>query len=201
MKIGVTATTGGLDAQVDPRFGRSRYFVFVDPDTMAHEAVPNEAMTAPGGAGIQAAQAVINKGADVVISGNIGPNAFQVLASAGVRIATGASGTVKDAVEQYRSGKLTDVSGSTVDAHAGMGMGRGGSRGMRGMGSGLQQPEAPKPQSQRMPAEVLRVEEGELEELSKTVDGLEKELTEVKQRIQELKQARGEARKEVRTDE
>jgi predicted Fe-Mo cluster-binding NifX family protein len=123
MKLGVPATAGGFDAQVDPRFGRSRYFVLVDADTMAFETIPNEAFTAPGGAGIQAAQAMINKGVDVVISGNIGPNAVQVLSAAGVKIATGASGTVKDAVEQYKSGKLTEMGGSTVVAHAGMGPG------------------------------------------------------------------------------
>jgi predicted Fe-Mo cluster-binding NifX family protein len=171
MKIGVTATVGGLDAQVDPRFGRSRYFVIVDADTMAFETIPNEAFTAPGGAGIQAAQAMINKGVDVVISGNIGPNAFQVLAAAGVRIATGASGTVKDAVEQYKSGKLADVGGSTVVAHAGMGL-------------GMQPPRAEKPQ--QMPAGAPRGE-GDMEQLSGMVDTLEQKLNEVKKRIEELK--------------
>jgi predicted Fe-Mo cluster-binding NifX family protein len=165
MKIVVTATAGGLDAQVDPRFGRSRYFVLVDADTMAFETILNEAFTAPGGAGSQAAQAMINKGVDVVISGNIGPNAFQVLAAAGVRIATGASGTVKDAVEQYKSGKLAAVGGSTVAAHA-------------GMGPGMQPPRA---------AGTTQRREGELEQLSELVATLEQKLQEVKKRLEELK--------------
>jgi predicted Fe-Mo cluster-binding NifX family protein len=63
MKICVTATAGDVNAQVDPRFGRCQYFVFVDSDTMAFEAMANEAIAAPGGAGIQAAQAVVNTGA------------------------------------------------------------------------------------------------------------------------------------------
>jgi len=66
MKICVTATAGDLNAQVDPRFGRCKYLVFVDSDTMAFEAIANEAITAPGGAGIQAAQTVVNKEANVL---------------------------------------------------------------------------------------------------------------------------------------
>lgn len=145
MKICVTATAGDLNAQVDPRFGRCQYFVFVDSNTMAVEAIPNEAIAAPGGAGIQAAQTVVNEGADVLISGNIGPNAFQVLSTAGVKIATGAYGTVKEAVEMYENGKLSETAASTVSAHAGIGggfgMDRGGGRGGgRGMGFGTPQP-------------------------------------------------------------
>jgi predicted Fe-Mo cluster-binding NifX family protein len=189
MKICVTATGRDLNAQVDPRFGRCQYFVFVDSDTMAFEAMPNEALAAPGGAGIQAAQAVVNKGGDVVISGNIGPNAFQVLSTAGVKIATGAYGTVKEAVEMYKAGKLSEAGVSTVAAHAGMGagagtgagfgMGMGGGRGSgrgRGMGMGLgMQSAAPKPK------------EEEIEQLSNMAKRLEKDLEEVKKRIEELK--------------
>jgi len=142
MKICVTAVADGLDAQVDPRFGRSQYFVIVDPATMAYEAMPNAALNAPEGAGIQAAQAMVNKGVDVVISGNMGPNAFQVLSTAGVKIATGAYGTVKDAIELFRAGKLTEAGTATVAAHAGMGAGSSsglgvGPGGGRGGGSGM----------------------------------------------------------------
>ncbi|HUV02286.1 MAG TPA: NifB/NifX family molybdenum-iron cluster-binding protein [Desulfobacteria bacterium] len=181
MKLCVTATAGDLNAQTDPRFGRCLYFVIVDSDTLAFEALPNEAVNAPGGAGIQAAQVMVNKGVDVVISGNIGPNAFQVLSTAGVKIATGAYGTVKEAVEMYKSGKLSEAGASTVTAHAGMGagvapgMGRG-----RGGGRGMQQP---------MPAEPEQ-KEGEVEQLSEIVETLERNLEEVKKRVEELKKER-----------
>jgi predicted Fe-Mo cluster-binding NifX family protein len=195
MKICVTAVADRLDAQVDPRFGRSQYFVIVDPATMEFEAMPNAALNAPGGAGIQAAQAMVNEGVDVVISGNMGPNAFQVLSAAGVKIATGAYGTVKDAIELYQAGKLTEAGTATVAAHAGMGagvgavsglgMGRGGGRGMgRGMGLGMQQP-APQ-QPQQTPA-APRAKDEDIEQLSAIVESLEKNLEEVKKRIAELK--------------
>lgn len=199
MKICVTAVADQLDAQVDPRFGRSQYFVIVDPATMKFEAMPNAALNAPGGAGIQAAQAMVNEGVDVVISGNMGPNAFQVLSAAGVKIATGAYGTVKDAIELYQAGKLTEAGTATVVAHAGMGAGagaggglgmgrgggRGGGRGMgRGMGLGMQQP-APQ-QPQQTPA-VPKAKDEDIEQLSTIVESLEKNLEEVKKRIAELK--------------
>ncbi len=206
MKICVTATAGDLNAQVDPRFGRCQYFVIVDSETMAFEAMANEAIAAPGGAGIQAAQAMVNKGVDVVISGNIGPNAFQVLSTAGVKIATGAYGTVQEATEMYKSGKLGETGASTVAAHAGMGAtapgggfgmgmgggrGGGGGRGMgRGMGLGMQQPmpSQPQPQPQAPQAPITpRTKEEEIEELSNMANRLENDLEEVKKRIEELK--------------
>jgi len=190
MKLCVTATAGDLNAQLDPRFGRCQYFVFVDSDTMAFEAMPNPAITAPGGAGIQAAQAVVNKGVDALISGNIGPNAFQVLSTAGVKVVTGAYGTVKEAVEMYKSGKLSEAGASTVAAHSGMdagagiGGGRGGGRGMGGgMRPGMQQPMPQQPQ--QIPAEP-KTREAELERLSTMAKTLEKDLDEIKRRIEEL---------------
>jgi len=202
----VTATAGDLNAQVDPRFGRCQYFVFIDSDTMAFEAMANKAIAAPGGAGIQAAQTVVNKGANVLISGNIGPNAFQVLSTADVKIATGAYGTVKEAVEMYKGGKLNEAGGSTVAAHAGMGAtapgggfgmgmgggrGGGGGRGMgRGMGLGMQQPmpSQPQPQPQAPQAPIApKTKEEEVEQLSDIASRLEKDLEEVKRRIEELK--------------
>lgn len=43
MKVCVSAVAGGLDAQVDLRFGRCLYFVCVDSETMKFEGIPNTA--------------------------------------------------------------------------------------------------------------------------------------------------------------
>lgn len=192
MKICVSATGRDLHAQVDPRFGRCQYFVFVDSDTMAFEAMPNDAIAAAGGAGIQAAQAVVNKGVDVLISGNIGPNAFQVLSAAGVKVVTGAYGTVKEAVELYKSGTLRETGASSVAAHAGMGVGggQGGGRGRgmgmgRGMGTGMPQQQSMPSQSQA--SRMSRPNEEELEQLTDLAKRLEKELEDVKRRLEQLK--------------
>ena len=131
MKVCVSATGNSLDAQVDPRFGRCSYFLVVDPETMQFEAISNEALGAMGGAGIQAAQAIANKGAEVLITGNVGPNAFQALSAAGIKIVTGISGTVREAVEKYKKGEFEASNAPTVEGHFGMGMGRGRGRGQR----------------------------------------------------------------------
>jgi len=136
MKICVTATAGSLDAAVDPRFGRCQYFVIVDTDTMKYEAFDNPGVSATGGAGIQAAQSMVNKGIEILLTGGIGPNAFPILSGAGIKVITGASGTVANAIEQYKSGALQETAGSTVPAHAGMGGGMGGGRGGGGQGMG-----------------------------------------------------------------
>lgn len=127
MKIAVSAMENSLDSQIDPRFGRCQYFLIVDSETMELEAVSNKGAAASGGAGIQAAQTVANKGVSVLITGDIGPNAFQILSPVGIKVFTGASGTVKEAVGRYKSGSLQQASGATAEIHTGIkGRGRGG---------------------------------------------------------------------------
>jgi predicted Fe-Mo cluster-binding NifX family protein len=125
MKICVSATANSLDAPVDPRFGRCPYLIIVDSETMQFEAVPNVASGAMGGAGIQAAQTIASKGVKVLITGNVGPNAFQALSAAGIEIVSGAYGTVREAVEKYKRGELKGTSAPTVGGHFGMAAGRG----------------------------------------------------------------------------
>jgi len=125
MRICVSSAANSLDASVDPRFGRCPYFIIVDSETMQFEAVPNVASGAMGGAGIQAAQTIASKGVKVLITGNVGPNAFQALSAAGIKIITGAYGTVREVVEKYKRGELKETGGPTVGGHFGMGAGRG----------------------------------------------------------------------------
>ena len=129
MKICITATASSLDAQIDPRFGRCSYLVIVESETMQFEAIPNMAAGASGGAGIQAAQTIASKGVKLMITGNVGPKAFQALSVAGIDVATGAFGTVKESIEKYKRGELSKTGAPTVGGHFGMG-GRGGGRGV-----------------------------------------------------------------------
>jgi predicted Fe-Mo cluster-binding NifX family protein len=95
---------------------------------MEFEAVPNIASGSMSGAGIQAAQTVTSKGVEVLVTGNVGPNAFQALSAAGIKVVTGAFGNVKEAVEKYMRGELKETGSPTVRGHFGMGMGRGRGR-------------------------------------------------------------------------
>ncbi len=119
MRVAVSAEREGLDAEVSSVLGRCPYFVFVDTETMHAEPIANAAANAPGGAGVQAAQAIVQRGADAVISGNVGPNAVQVLNAAGIRLYS-AQGTVRDAVLALRDGHLTPTTAHTVAEHAGI---------------------------------------------------------------------------------
>lgn len=121
MKICVSSEGKDINASVDPRFGRCQYFAVGDPDTMKFEFIENVSMIAGGGAGISAAQTIGDKGVKAVLTGNCGPNAYQVLEAAGVQVITGVSGTVKQAIEDFKAGKLKAASQPSVKAHHGMG--------------------------------------------------------------------------------
>ena len=110
-----------MDAQVDPRFGRCSHFVIADSETMNFEVLTNTAAEAMGGAGIQAAQSLVDKGVQVVIAGNVGPKAYQTLSTAGVEIALSASGTVREAIRSFKRGDLEKPEKPTVRGHFGMG--------------------------------------------------------------------------------
>jgi predicted Fe-Mo cluster-binding NifX family protein len=118
MRIVVTANGPDLDAQAHPAFGRCPVYVFVDTETMQFEAVENPAANAAGGAGIQAAQFVVERGAQAVVTGNVGPNAVQVLQPAGVPVYLFSGGTVRQAVEVCRAGRLSAAGSATGPAHA-----------------------------------------------------------------------------------
>ena len=125
MKIAISSSGKDLDCQIDPRFGRCQYFIFIDPETMEFEVSENEGLMAMGGAGVQAAQLIVQKGATALITGNLGPNAASALSASGIRVYLVPGGTIKDVIEGYRSGSLREASGATVPPHFGMGGGRG----------------------------------------------------------------------------
>jgi predicted Fe-Mo cluster-binding NifX family protein len=130
MKVAISSLGRDLESPVDPRFGRCPYFVIVDVETLAYEAISNSAVGTPHGAGIQAAQLIVSKGARAVLTGNIGPKAFSALSATGVEVLTGASGTVKDTLERFKRGELSSSVAPTVGGHFGQG-GRGMGRGRR----------------------------------------------------------------------
>ena len=107
MKIAVTSTGKDLSSTVDPRFGRARYIIVVDSESFDFEVLDNqENLNALKGAVIQAATMISEKGAEVLLTGFCGPNAFKTLQAAKIGVANDASGTVKDAVKAYQDGKL-----------------------------------------------------------------------------------------------
>ncbi len=111
MKVAITSQGPDLNSAVDPQFGRCHYFVIVDTDTGQTEIIDNTAnQEALQGAGIRSAQTLINRGVQVVISGHVGPKAFSTLQAAGIQIFQGASGSVQEALEAWKAGRLSQAS-------------------------------------------------------------------------------------------
>jgi len=100
MKIAVTSTGGSLEALVSERFGRCPYFLIIDPETMKFEAVSNLGGQMESGAGPKAAELILNKGAEVLLTGHVGDKAEAVLKKANIKIVNGFTEhmKVKDAV-------------------------------------------------------------------------------------------------------
>jgi len=183
MKIVVSSQGENLDAPASPVFGRCPTYVFVDTETMEFEALPNPAMNQGGGAGIQAAQFVVNQGAQAVLSGNLGPNAFDVLQAAGVPGYLIPEGTVRQAVEAYQAGQLQPMGGANVAAHAGMGGGGGG------MGRGMGRAMPPQSTAPAVAASLPQAaQETELAELRETLKGLRQQLAETMERIEQFEE-------------
>lgn len=183
MKICITSSGQSLDDTMDPRFGRCQYFIISDTDNAQFEAIQNPAVSAGGGAGIQAAQLIADKGAEVVLTGNVGPNAYNALNAAGIKIVVGLTGiTVRQAMEGFKAEKHAYTAGPSVGAHYGSsgtprGMGMGGGRGMgRGMQSGAI-PQQPRSQLSR---------NEELKALKEQSQNMKKDLDAIQERIDAL---------------
>ena len=129
MKIAVSSSGKTLQSLMEPRFGRCPYFVIVDTDSMENETVPNLAVGSAHGAGVRAAQLIASKGVKVILTGNVGPNAYNALTASSIDIVTGVTGKVEDAVKKYSRGELKPTEKPTVRGHFGQ-------RGMRRAGRG-----------------------------------------------------------------
>jgi len=120
MKIAVSATSNDLDGDVDQRFGRCKFFLLIESENMDFNVIENKSIMASGGAGIKAAETIVNNGAEILITGNVGPNAFQTLSTGGIRIFTGASGSITESLEKYKNGELKETENANVGSHSGM---------------------------------------------------------------------------------
>ena len=116
MKVAIPTAGEDLSAEVEMRFGRCPRFLVVDSETMEFEAVENTAAMMGGGAGVRAAQIVLDQGVDAVIAGDVGPRAFDVLQRAGVKVYARITGNIKDAMEMLKTDMAERVDGPTGPA-------------------------------------------------------------------------------------
>jgi len=109
MKICITAEGETLDSPVDNRFGRCQYLQILDSETLEGTCEENALRDGQGGIGIQVAQDLVQQGVETVITGNMGPNAAEVLEIAGIPIYAADSQTVEQAVEDLQQGHLRQI--------------------------------------------------------------------------------------------
>jgi len=120
MKVAITSYDMDLSGKVDRSFGRAKWFVVVDTDSGAVEAHSNKQnVDAAQGAGIQAAQNISNLEVGVVLTGNVGPNAFRALKAAAIKIFIIGKDieTVEGALSGWKAGHLREVHEATIEGH------------------------------------------------------------------------------------
>ena len=118
MRIAITAMGKDVSSKVDMRFGRAAYFMVYSEDNGTWQSADNhQNLNAVQGAGIQAAQNVAKLGADILITGNVGPKAFKVLQANNMKIYTTGESTVEEAYNAYKAGKLTLTNEATKEGH------------------------------------------------------------------------------------
>ena len=113
MLIGIPTRGNDLSAEVEQRFGRCPTFLIVDSETLEFHTVDNPAATMGGGAGVRAAQQVVDEGVEAVIAGEVGPKAYEVLERAHVEVYARVSGSIRDAVDMVVSEMATGADGPT----------------------------------------------------------------------------------------
>ncbi len=112
MRIAVSTTEGGLDDKVSEVFGRAVSFTIVDVedgDIKSVEVVRNDFAVRGGGAGVAVSQFLADKGVEVVLTGNVGPNALSVLNSAGIKVYRAGGMKVREAIEKFMKGELEQI--------------------------------------------------------------------------------------------
>jgi predicted Fe-Mo cluster-binding NifX family protein len=118
MKIVISAKGPDLEAQVDPRFGRSPYFLIVDTESMAYEVLPNgESSGRARGRHPNCGHGGQPPAGRRCSRGNCGPKAFHTLQAAGISVVVGVEGSVRDAVQNYQAGKFQPAPGPNVASH------------------------------------------------------------------------------------
>lgn len=108
MKLIISAQNSSLESQVDRRFGRCTWLILFDTETNQWEAFQNPGASQSGGAGVAAAQFVVDQKADIVVSGDFGPNASRAFQAANIEMRrfNESTITVQDAVDHFRQNKL-----------------------------------------------------------------------------------------------
>lgn len=115
MKIAIPVNGKTLEEGVCPSFGRAPYFLIHDRDSKENNFVENTAAASQGGAGIKAAQFVVDNKADILLTPRCGQNAAEVLIAGGVKLYKTINESIEDNIKAFNDGELEILE----DLHAG----------------------------------------------------------------------------------
>lgn len=115
MKIAIPVEDNSLQSKVCISFGRTPYFLIYDVETKQSNFIDNSAAASEGGAGIKAAQAIVDTGSKVLITPRCGENAEEVLNAADIKIYKTMNDVIMDNIEAFNKGNLKELS----EIHAG----------------------------------------------------------------------------------
>lgn len=115
MRIAIPVDGQNVDTSICISFGRAPFFMFYDGETKQYRFLENTAASSQGGAGIKAAQLLVDNGVNVLVTPRCGQNAADVLTAVGIKLFKSNGKSAEKTVEEYLSGNLE----SLLEIHAG----------------------------------------------------------------------------------
>ncbi|WP_048601828.1 NifB/NifX family molybdenum-iron cluster-binding protein [Rubeoparvulum massiliense] len=129
MRVAISVTSQELDPQLDERFGRCPFFQIIDEETKQASWIPNQGIESNGGAGIAAAQQILNEKIDVLITGKLGPHAWDLLSKSGIQLFEASTASVSTILATYHQGRLESITSAKKGGNHGHGHGNGAGQG------------------------------------------------------------------------
>lgn len=115
MRIAIPMDEKTLESNVCPSFGRSPYFLIYNTETDESNFIENSAAASQGGAGIKAAQLLVDNAVDTVLTARCGENAAEVLIRSEIHMFKATSGSAKQNIEAHKAEQLPPLN----EFHAG----------------------------------------------------------------------------------
>ncbi|MDD2234949.1 MAG: NifB/NifX family molybdenum-iron cluster-binding protein [Desulfitobacteriaceae bacterium] len=107
MKIAIPVDEKTLESNVCASFGRAPYFLIYDTEAKESVFIDNSAAASTGGAGIKAAQTIVDNQVNALLTPRCGQNAAEVIKSADIEIFKTTAASVKDNIAAFTDGKLS----------------------------------------------------------------------------------------------
>lgn len=120
MKIAISSSGKELNSLLDPRFGRCPFYAIYDTEDKKWNFLTNPGALEGSGAGVKASQFLIEKQADLLLTGDVGPNASRILNSAGIKVYSLSEVPIEKALHLYQQGQYSPILEPTVNSHSGM---------------------------------------------------------------------------------